>query len=254
MTDELLVDKADSTLTVTFNRPKQRNAMTWDMYQGLQEACERADSDDEIRVMILRGAGGDAFVAGTDIGQFTEFDGPRGVQYEHQISEILARLAAVNIPVIAAVEGFCIGGGLGLASVSDIRICNPAAKFAVPIARTLGNCLSIGTLSVLAELLGRSRTADLLLTARMMPAQEALQCGYVTAVTDDIDDELAKLISRLINHAPLTMWATKEGLRRVHASNSVDDEDIVKTVYGSEDFSHAVRAFLNKEKPRWTGR
>lgn len=254
MTEELLIQKADSTLTVTFNRPRQRNAMTWAMYRGLQEACERADADEEIRVMVLRGAGGEAFVAGTDIGQFTEFDGPRGVQYEHQISEILGRLAAVNVPVIAAIEGFCIGGGLGLASVSDIRICNPAAKFGVPIARTLGNCLSIGTLSVLAELLGRSRTADLLLTARMMPAQEALQCGYVTTVTDDIQGELARMTARLINHAPLTMWATKEGLRRVFAGSGVDDEDIVRTVYDSDDFSHAVRAFLDKEKPQWTGR
>lgn len=253
MTAELLVDKVDSTLTVTFNRPKQRNAITWDMYQGLQEACERADADEGISVMVLRGAGGEAFVAGTDIGQFTEFDGPRGVQYERQISEIVGRLAAVNIPVIAAVEGFCIGGGLSLASVSDIRICNPAAKFGVPIARTLGNCLSIGTLSVLTDLLGRSRTADLLLTARTMSAEEALQCGYVTAVTDDIDGELAKLTGRLVNHAPLTMWAAKEGLRRVHASSGIDDEDIIKTVYGSDDFSNAVRAFLNKEKPQWTG-
>ncbi|WP_026535116.1 enoyl-CoA hydratase/isomerase family protein [Arthrobacter sp. H14] len=254
MTEDLLVDQSGAILTVTFNRPKQRNAMTWDMYQGLQEACERADADEQIRVLVLRGAGGEAFVAGTDIGQFTEFDGPRGVEYEHQISTILGRLAAVNIPVVAAVEGFCIGGGLGLASVADIRICNPSAQFGVPIARTLGNCLSIGTLSVLSELLGRSRTSDLLLTARLMPAEEAVQCGYVTTVTDDVDGELAKITGRLTNNAPLTMWAIKEGLRRLNGANEVDDEDIVKTVYGSEDFSNAVHAFLNKRKPQWAGR
>lgn len=254
MTDELLISTTGSTLTVTFNRPKQRNAMTWSMYQGLQEACELADKEDDIRVMVLRGAGGDAFVAGTDISQFREFDGARGVQYENQISEVLGRLAAVNIPVIAAIEGFCIGGGLGLASVSDIRICNPAAKFGVPIARTLGNCLSMSTLSVLTDLLGRSRTADLLLTARLMSADEALNCGYVSVVTDDVEGEVAKLTEKLVNHAPLTMWATKEGLRRLHTSRTLYDEDIVEAVYGSVDFSQAVGAFLNKEKPQWTGR
>lgn len=254
MTEDLLVDKTGNTLSVTFNRPKQRNAMTWEMYQGLQEACERADADEAIRVMVLRGAGGEAFVAGTDIGQFTEFDGARGVQYEEQISTVLGRVGAVNVPVVAAIEGYCIGGGLGLASVADVRLCNPAAKFGVPIARTLGNCLSISTLSVLAELLGRSRTADLLLTARMMPAEEALGCGFVTAVTDDVDAELATLTGRLANQAPLTMWAVKEGLRRLHQDGGLDDEDIVKTVYGSEDFANAVRSFLNKEKPVWKGR
>lgn len=254
MTEHLLVDRAASTLTVTFNRPKQRNAMTWDMYQQLQETCEQVDSDDTIRVIVLRGAGGEAFVAGTDIAQFTEFDGTRGVQYEERISAVLSRLAAVNVPVIAAVEGYCIGGGLGLASVADVRICNSTAKFGVPIARTLGNCLSINTLSLLAELLGRSRTADLLLTARLMSANEALSCGFVTAVTDDVNAELARLTDRLANHAPLTMWAVKEGLRRLHQGNRNSDEDIIKNVYGSEDFASAVHAFLNKEKPAWTGR
>lgn len=254
MTDDLLVESDGNILTVTFNRPKQRNAMTWQMYQGLQEACEQVDADDSLRVMVLRGAGGEAFVAGTDIGQFTEFDGPRGVQYEEQISAVLGRLAAVNVPVVAAVEGYCIGGGLGLASAADLRICTPSAKFGVPIARTLGNCLSISTLSVLAGLLGRSRTADLLLTARLMAADEARGCGFVTAVTDDVDAELADLTGQLARHAPLTMWAVKEGLRRLHQGSGIDDEDIVKTVYGSEDFANAVRSFLNKEKPTWAGR
>ena len=254
MTEELLVERSGSVLTVTFNRPAQRNAMTWEMYQGLQDACELADADDDIRVLVLRGAGGDAFVAGTDIAQFTEFDGERGLEYERQISQILSRLAAVNVPVVAAIEGFCIGGGLGIAAVADIRICNASARFGVPIARTLGNCLSISTLAVLTQLLGRSRTADILLTARLMPADEALGCGFVTALTDDMDDDLDKLVDRLAHHAPLTMWATKEGLRRLHPEPEGADEDIVRTVYGSADFAAGVRAFLAKEKPAWSGR
>lgn len=251
--DELLVEQDEHTLQVTFNRPQQRNAMTWGMYEGLVEACERADADQSVRVMVLRGAGGSAFVAGTDIAQFTTFDGPRGVEYEQQITSVLTRLMAVNVPVVAAVEGFCIGGGLGLASAADVRLCTPDAKFGVPIARTLGNCLSLDTLDVLTQLLGRSRVSDLLLTGRFMEAAEAQGCGFITSVTEDLDTDLAALTARLAGHAPLTMWATKEGLRRLSDGNR-EDHDIVDRVYGSEDFANAVRAFTQKRKPEWTGR
>lgn len=251
--DELLVDQDGHTLQVTFYRPAQRNAMTWQMYEGLVEACERADGDDSVRVMVLRGAGGSAFVAGTDIAQFSTFDGPRGVEYEQQITAVLTRLMAVDVPVVAAVEGFCIGGGLGLASAADVRLCTPDARFGVPIARTLGNCLSLDTLQVLVQLLGRSRVVDLLLTGRFMEAAEAHGCGFVTTVTDDLDTELQAMTSRLAGHAPLTMWATKEGVRRL-AVGVREDQDIVERVYGSADFAAAVQAFIQKRKPEWTGR
>lgn len=254
VTDHLLTSVDDGVLRVTFNRPKQRNAMTWEMYQGLFDACERADADDSIRVMVLRGAGGDAFVAGTDIGQFRGFTGSDGVEYEQRISRILGRLQDVDIPVIAVVDGFCIGGGLGIAASADIRVCNRTAKFGVPIARTLGNCLSIKTIGALTDLIGRSLTTDLLLTARLMDAGEALRSGFVTTVTDDIDAEADRLTQRLLANAPLTMWATKESLRRVSAGAAASDDDIVSRIYGSDDFAGAVEAFLAKEKPVWRGR
>lgn len=254
MSADLLIRQDSDVLTVTFNRPAQRNAMTWEMYEGLVAACERADSDSSIRVMVLRGAGGDAFVAGTDISQFRGFTGQDGVEYEHRISSVLARLAAVKVPTIAAIDGFCIGGGLGIAAVADLRIANPTAKFGVPIARTLGNCLSISTLAVLVGLIGRSRTTDLLMTARLMPADEALTAGLVSAVSEDLDAELDRLVQRLRGHAPLTLWATKETLRRIQESAQIADDDIVATVYGSEDFAGAVDSFIAKEKPTWNGR
>ena len=254
MSAELLVTRDDDVLYVTFNRPAQRNAMTWDMYQGLEEACDRADADDSIRLMVLRGAGGDAFVAGTDISQFKGFTGERGVEYEHRISAVLSRLAAVRVPTIAAIDGFCIGGGLGIAAVADLRIANRAATFGVPIARTLGNCLSLSTLSVLVSLIGRSRTTDLLMTARLMPADEALTAGFVSTVSDDLDLEVERLVQRLRGHAPLTLWATKESIRRLYAAAQVSDEDIVSRVYGSEDFAGAVQSFMAKQKPVWNGR
>lgn len=254
MTDDLIATADGGVLSVTFNRPKQRNAMTWEMYQGLFDACETADNDESIRAMVLRGAGGDAFVAGTDIGQFREFTGQDGVDYEQRISTILGRLMAVNVPVLAVIDGFCIGGGLGIAAAADLRICSGAARFGVPIARTLGNCLSTSTLGALVRLIGQSLTTDLLLTARLMDSDEALRSGFVTAVPDDLDEEARKLTSRLLSNAPLTMWATKESLRRLNDAERVDDDDIVSRVYGSDDFAGAVDAFLAKTKPQWHGR
>lgn len=254
MSADILVERHEDVLWVTFNRPAQRNAMTWDMYQGLEEACRRADDDDSIRLMVLRGAGGNAFVAGTDISQFRGFTGSQGVDYEHRISAVLGRLAAVRVPTIAAVDGFCIGGGLGIAAVADLRIADRTASFGVPIARTLGNCLSISTIAVLTALLGRSRTTDLLMTARLMPAEEALAAGFVTSVSDDLDADLQRLVQRLIAHAPLTLWATKEAMRRLHEARDVADDDIVSRVYGSDDFAGAVDSFLAKQKPVWQGR
>jgi len=251
---DLIVEQREDVLSVTFNRPAQRNAMTWEMYRGLEEACRRADADESIRVMVLRGAGGDAFVAGTDISQFRGFTGQQGVDYEHRISAVLGGLAAVRVPTIAAIDGFCIGGGLGIAAVTDLRIAGATAAFGVPIARTLGNCLSISTVSVLVGLIGRSRTTDLLMTARLMRAEEALAAGLVATVSHDVDAELERVVQRLRANAPLTLWATKEAMRRLHDGRVVDDTDIVSRVYGSEDFAGAVESFLAKTPPVWRGR
>jgi enoyl-CoA hydratase/carnithine racemase len=257
-TAPLLVDLTDGVLTVTFNRPAQRNAMTWAMYDGLYSACERADADDDVRVLLLRGAGGDAFVAGTDITQFAEFtSGDDGVAYEHQISRVLDRLEDVNVPTVAAVRGYCVGGGLAIAAMCDLRLATPDARFGIPIARTLGNCLSMPTYALLVHHLGPARTLDLLLNARLYSGQEAHAAGFVAECTDDLDDAVRRTADRLSGHAPLTMWATKEALRRLRrsaAASAVDGDDIVRRVYGSEDFRAAVRAFGTKQTRVWAGR
>lgn len=255
MTGDIRVEADGGVLTVTFNRPQQRNAMTWAMYEELERACERADSDDAIRVMVLRGAGDKAFVAGTDIGQFAEFrTGEDGVAYEQRIESVLTRLQDVDVPTVAAIDGYCVGGGLGIAACADLRIATPAAQFGVPIARTLGNCLSGVTLTLLTHQLGQPRAMSLLLTARMMPADEALNCGFVTELTTDLDASTTALTGRLLRHAPLSMWATKEAIRRLRRATPIDTADIVGRVYGSDDFHNAVAAFGNKERATWTGR
>ena len=257
MPDELMTERDGALLRVTFNRPDQRNAMTWAMYEGLHDACETADADDGIRAMVLRGAGTDAFIAGTDIGQFRDFaSGDDGIAYEEKISRITGRLERVAVPTIAVIDGYCVGGGLAIAAVCDLRVASPSARFGVPIARTLGNCLSMNTYSLLLSHLGPSRTLDLLLRARMLPGEDAYAAGFVTELVDsaELDEAGTRIAERLVQHAPLSMWAAKEAVRRLRVAGLPDGDDIVSAVFGSEDFRSGVRSFLAKEKPEWVGR
>jgi enoyl-CoA hydratase/carnithine racemase len=256
-TDELLIDTDGPVQRVLFNRPGLHNAMTWTMYEGLYEACERADADPEIRVMVLRGAGGKAFVAGTDIGQFADFaSGEDGIVYEDRIERIVDRLERVRVPTVAVVQGHCVGGGLALAAACDLRVATRGSRFGVPIARTLGNCLSMNTVSLLVHHLGPARTLDLLLRARMYSGDEAHAAGFVAEVCDDdrLDEMAEETVRRLLGHAPLTMWAAKESVRRLRRAGLPDGNDIVAAVFGSADFQNAVQAFLAKERPTWQGR
>jgi enoyl-CoA hydratase/carnithine racemase len=254
---ELLVDQDGGVLTVTFNRPRQRNAMTWGMYEGLYDACERADADDDIRVMVLKGAGDKAFVAGTDISQFSEFtSGADGVAYEEKIARIVTRLEDVDVPTVASIRGFCVGGGLGLAAVCDLRVATRSARLGIPIARTLGNCLSMNNYSLLLAHLGPATTLDVLLRARLLTGEEAAAAGFVAELCDDdqLDVVTDGVVQTLLGHAPLSMWAAKEAIRRIRRANVPNGDDIVSRVFGSEDFHNAVAAFAAKESAVWQGR
>jgi enoyl-CoA hydratase/carnithine racemase len=211
------------------------------------------DADPDLRVLVLRGAGGRAFVAGTDIAQFRGFTGADGVEYEKTIDEILGALAAVQKPVVAIIDGHCVGGGLGIAACADIRVASERASFSVPIAKTLGNTLSVNTLRRLVRAFGEPRTASMLLMARRVDAQEALLSGFLTEVADDLDAAAERVVEQVAGGAPLTQWSIKENLRRLNAGAEVDDSDVVSTVYGSEDFAGAVEAFLTKDTREWTG-
>jgi enoyl-CoA hydratase/carnithine racemase len=257
MTEDLLVERVGPALRVTFNRPAAHNALTFPMYEGVHAACETADADPEIRVLVLRGAGGRAFVSGTDIGQFAGFDGAEGVVYERRITRVVRRLEDTAVPTIAAVDGYCIGGGLALASACDLRIATAASRFGVPIARTLGNCLSMDTQALLVARLGAARTLDMLLRARLIDAAELHAAGFVgqlVADADALDAELDATIEALASHAPLTMWATKQALARLRRATLPEGDDLVERVYGSADFADAVQAFADHRPPSWRGR
>ncbi len=230
---------------VTFNRPEAHNAMTFEMYEQLFSCCERADADDEVRVVVLRGAGDKAFVAGTDIRQFLEFSSPEdGLEYERTIDRIVGRLERVRKPTIALVDGFAMGSGLALSAACDLRICSPAAVFGLPIARTVGNCLSMENYARLAALLGEARVKDIVFTARRVEADEALAIGLATEVVEDAAGRVDELCSLLASHAAMTIWATKEALRRLRPVP--DGDDLVREVYGSAEFRERVEAFLKR--------
>lgn len=255
---EVLVERDGPILTVTFNRPEARNAMTWGMYERLNQACEEVDADDAIRVMVLKGAGGKAFVAGTDISQFTRFEGPEdGLKYEREGDQRSGRIGQVKKPVIAQIQGYAVGGGFGIASSADIRIATPDARFGAPIAKTLGNCLSMRNYARFAALIGPSLLKEIIFTARLLTAQEALGVGYVHEIVapELIDKRVREIAEKVASHAPITLWATKESLRRLQESRPLPDgDDIVSRVYGSADFKEGVRAFVDKRAPRWTGK
>jgi len=244
---------------LTFNRPDARNAMTWEMYEALVEACERVDSDASLRVLVLRGAGGKAFVAGTDIAQFQNFsDRDDGVKYEERLDRVLDRLERVTKPTIAQVQGVAAGGGCAIAFACDLRVATPDASFGIPIARTLGNCLSAATCARLLDLMNPGVAKDLLFTGRLIAGEEAKSLGLVNRLVpaDDLDRAVRALATEIAANAPLTIRATKELIRRVLAHRRLPagaDTDIVEMCYTSRDFREGIESFLAKRKPVWSG-
>jgi enoyl-CoA hydratase/carnithine racemase len=245
---------------LTFNRPDARNALTWEMYQGLLDACDAVDGRDDVRVLVIRGAGGKAFAAGTDISQFTGFKSAEdGIEYERRLDAAIDRLERVTRPTIAQVQGVATGGGCAIALTCDLRVCTPDARFGLPIARTLGNCLSIANCARMVDLIGPARFKDLIFTARLMDVNEASALGLVTRLVeaDRVEDAVRELAATIASHAPLTIGTTKEMVRRIQASRRPAAEsahDLIGRCYASADFKEGVASFLAKRPPAWMGK
>ena len=258
-TPEALFATDGPVAVLTFNRPEARNALTWAMYDALTEACERVDADPAIRVFVVRAAG-DAFAAGTDIRQFTGFaTGDDGLAYERRMETVIDRLERVAVPTIAQVQGVAAGGGCLIALACDLRVCTTAATFGVPIARTLGNCLSAANCARLVDLIGPARTKDLLFTGRLLDANEAHALGLVTRLVAPqlIEEAVHELAAAIAAHAPLTLRAAKEAIRRNALERRLPAgraDDLIAACYESADFREGVDAFLAKRAPRFTGR
>ena len=211
-----------------------------------------------MRALVLTGAGDKAFAAGTDISQFKAFkSGEDALAYENRIDRVLGALEQCRVPTIAAIAGACTGGGAAIAGCCDLRIAASNAKFGVPIARSLGNCLSMASHVRFAALIGPARVTEMIFTARLIEAQEALAIGLVSEVLESAEALAARaeaLAKTVASHAPLTMRATKQALLRLRASLPPGEgEDLVLQCYMSRDFREGMDAFLNKRKPEFRG-
>jgi len=257
--DELLYELRDGVAYVTLNRPQARNALTFAMYDRLAEICNQANTDRSIKAILVTGAGDKAFAAGTDISQFRAFDKEQdALDYEARIDRVMNAIERTRVPTIAAIHGACTGGGASIAACCDLRIGSRAMKYGFPVARTLGNCLSLASYSRLVYLVGPAMVKDIVFQARLVEGEEALAKGLISELLDDQAallkraEELARVVA---SHAPLTLQATKEAVLRLRPSvPHGEGNDLVLMCYMSRDFREGMEAFLNKRKPVWQGK
>jgi enoyl-CoA hydratase/carnithine racemase len=258
VTDDLLFEVADGIARLTFNRPQARNALTFAMYERLAEICTIVDGDPAVKVMLLTGAGDKAFAAGTDISQFRSFATQEdALAYEGRMDRVLGVLERCRVPSIAAIAGACTGGGAAIAAACDIRVAASTARFGFPVARTLGNCLSMGNYARLSALIGAARVKELIFTARLIDADEGRAIGLYSEIVDDaagLSTRAEELARTIAGHAPLTLRATKEALRRLQDKIAPGDgDDLVVMCYMSGDFREGMEAFLAKRPAHWRG-
>jgi enoyl-CoA hydratase len=255
--DDLLYEVRDGIGLVTFNRPTALNALTFEMYDRLGEICAGVHLGGPVKAIIITGAGGRAFAAGTDISLFQNFStAQEGIDYEARMERMFAKLERCPVPTIAAIAGVCTGGAAVIAAACDLRIATRQLKYGFPIARTLANCLSAANIARVALLTGVGRAVDLLLTTRLIGADEAMAIGLVNEIVDTPEALLERawaLGAQIATQAPLTMMAGKEVVRRMRANfGAIDDRDLIALCYGSADFREGLRAFLAKRAPKFT--
>ena len=256
---DLLYEVKDAVGVVTFNRPAAHNALTFEMYDRLGEICATVPTDGSLRAIIITGAGGRAFAAGTDISLFRDFrSAADGLGYEERMESMFVKLEHCPVPTIAAIPGICTGGAAVIAAACDLRIATRSLKFGFPIARTLANMLSAANIARVAALTGVGRAVDMLMTTRLMGADEALAVGLVNELLDTPEALMQRahaLAAQIATQAPLTMRAAKEVVRRLRAQGAgIDDKDLIALCYGSADFQEGLDAFLTKRQPKFSGR
>jgi len=260
-TDKILARVDDDGIGwLSFNNPARRNAVSLEMWQGLGDALAAFEADAAVRVVVLRGEGGKAFAAGADI---SEFETRRAdAEQKRQYGEIAARgqqgLARLTKPLVAMVQGFCIGGGLAIALSADVRFATPGSKFGIPAAK-LGLGYDYPGLAALARLVGPSTAKDILFTARHLDADEALRVGLVNFVVDDAELEarVRAYAGAIAANAPLTVRTAKAAVRlfeRYSASaEAAEISAMVDQCFDSEDYREGRRAFMEKRAPHFRG-
>jgi enoyl-CoA hydratase/carnithine racemase len=259
MADVVLIERSDAIATVVLNRPERMNALTWAMWEGVRDAMAALDGEDELRCIVLRGAGGKAFAPGADIGEFaalrSNFEQAR--RYGALMHETMRRIDQCRHPTVALIEGICVGGGLELAMLCDIRICGEGSRFGVPINR-IGVTMGYPEIAALIKLVGRQTALEILLEGRVFGAAEALAKGLVTRVVPDdrVAEEAYAAARRIAQGAPLVNRWHKAFARRLEdpAPLAPDEFDEPYQTFDTEDFREGVRAFLEKRPPTFRGR
>lgn len=258
MTSKLIAEIRGSAGYVVLNAPQRRNALSLDMWQGLPELVARFEADPAVRCIVVTGAGAEAFAAGADISEFEDHRATADAAktYDRATHEATASIAGCGKPVVAAVRGFCFGGGMALAMACDLRIATDDAKFCIPAAKLGVGYGYEGTAALVARL-GPAIAAEVLFTARTYSAHEALMKGIIHALSPvaDFDNVLKGYVAALAANAPLTIKAAKSTISAIVSSKDRDiaERDIAACM-ASEDYREGRQAFLAKRKPNFQGR
>ena len=260
-TPKLTAHVEDGVGYLTFNNPERRNAVSLEMWSALGDVMQAFDADDSVRVVVLTGAGGKAFAAGADISEFEaqRASSEQREQYGKISGRGYAALARCEKPVIAMIRGYCIGGGLVIALAADLRFATQGSRFGVPAAK-LGLGYDYPGVAALARLVGPARTADILYSARQLPADEALRCGLVDFVVEDgaLETTVREYAAQITKNAPLTIRAMKASLKayaRYTQRTDLEPVDaLIKQCFDSEDYREGRRAFMEKRTPQFRGR
>jgi enoyl-CoA hydratase/carnithine racemase len=257
--DTILVDRDGPIATVTLNRPSKLNAMTKPMWRLLGDALEELAADDDLRCVVLRGAGGKSFSPGNDISEF-ETDRSNAEQakaYGEILHRTLTALKTCRHPTVALIEGICVGGGMEIAALCDLRICGESSRFGVPINR-LGLVMAYPEIDGLQRLVGRSTALEILLEGRVFGADEAKAKGLITRVVPDdkVEEEAYAAAGRIADGAPLVARWHKKFLDRLEDPAPLSEAELDEgyACYDTEDFSIGYQSFLAKTKPGFKGR
>ena len=259
MAKQIQVERDGPIATVVLSRPRKLNALTRSMWHKLGEAVVTLSADNDVRCVVLRGSGKKAFSAGNDIGEFEKERAsiPQARRYGADMKRTIDALQSCRHPIVAMINGVCVGGGLELAANCDIRICGESSRFGAPINK-LGLVMSYAELESLLNLVGRATTLEILLEGRVFGAEEALQKGLVQRVVADdmVEEEAYATAQRIVDGAPLVARWHKKFIDRLSdpALLTRDEVDEGFLCLGTKDFEIGLKAFLDKKKPTFTGR